>query len=353
MCSRSSINDDAISLGGGLPNDRPLRRLADVSTTSLDAFRLYSQGVDAYVNAREDAANRVLQEAVRIDPAFAEAYMQLAAVAGFGGRPRDRRNYLYKAAEHADRLTESRRLLLDLQLAREENPDKAWRLLDELVAKFPETEQAYTIAGLLYGNELRDRGKGLQIMQAGVSALPNSASMRNNYGYVLLEAGQYGDAIRQFEKYVELVPREANPYDSLADAHLTSGSAAKAIEVYSRGLQIDPAFRGSRIGLSWSFAVLGRYDEAFAAKPPLRSEESYLLSRVGRYGEAAKLMELGRQQAERDQNVGEVSVHLTLSAALALERKDYARALRDAAAADQVIAGDTPIRRNRHRVSSI
>jgi tetratricopeptide (TPR) repeat protein len=340
-----------IRLGVGMPDDPAIRRVADVSTSSLEAFRLYSQGVEAYVNAREDDGNRALLEAVRIDPGFAEAYMHLAALAGFSGRLGDRRTYLQTAAQYANRLSESRRLLLNLQLAREENPEAAMRLLDELVAKFPETEQAYTIAGLLYGNEARDRDKVLQIMTAGVTALPNSPSFRNDYGYVLLEAGRYPESIRQFEKYVELVPREANPYDSLADAHLTSGSAKKAIETYVRGLTIDPGFSVSRIGLSWSYAVLGRYDEALAAKTPLKIEDAYFASRVGRYDAAEKLIATGRQQAAEARNAPDQTVHDALAAALALELREYARARRQLVGAEKALADDpNPTRRNRLRV---
>jgi tetratricopeptide (TPR) repeat protein/TolB-like protein len=339
-----------IRSGVGLQDDPAIRRVADVSTSSLDAFRLFSQGVDAYIHARGDDAHRALEEAVRIDPAFAEAYMQLASVSGFRGLPGDRRSYLNRAAEHADRLSEPRRLLLNLQLARDGNVSEARRLVDEIVSKFPETEEAYTIAGLVYGEELREKDRLLEIMQIGVTALPNSPSVRNNYGYVLLERGQYADALVQFEKYVELVPREANPYDSLADGQLTSGSAANAIETYSRGLGIDPAFNSSRIGLSWSFAVLGRYDEALATKPPLKLEEAYLVSRLGRYDEADKLLVAGRQRAEHDQNPADESLHLMMSSALALERGDHAQALQALSAADRAIAGDRAIRRNRLRV---
>jgi tetratricopeptide (TPR) repeat protein len=340
-----------IRTGVGLRDDPAIRRLADVSTASLEAFRQYSLGVEAYVNARDDDGNRALLEAVRIDPGFAEAYMHLAALAGFGGRLADRRAYLQTAARHADRLSESRRLLLNLQLAREENPEAAMHLLDELVAKFPETEQAYTIAGLLYGNEVRDRDKLLHIIGTGVTALPNSASNRNNYGYVLLEAGQYAESIRQFEKYVELAPREANPYDSLADAHLTSGSAVKAIETYSRGLPVDPGFSVSRIGLSWSYAVLGRYDEALAARTPLKIEEAYFASRVGRYSAAEKSIATGKRQAAEARNAPDQVMHDALAATLALELGDYARARRELLSAEKTIADDAnPTRRNRLRV---
>ena len=335
----------------GLQDDSSIRRVADVSTSSVDAFRLYAQGVDAVANSRTEDARRALEEAVRIDPTFAEAYMQLAGVENFSGRQAQRQEYLHKAAENANRLSEPQRLNLNIQLARDAgNVREASRTLDELVAKFPQNEMAYRVAGRLYGDELRETHKLLEIMKTGVSSLPTMPSVRNDYGYALIEVGRYGDGIREFQKYVELAPREANAYDSLADGYLSSGSAEKGVEVYTQALAVDPRFSGSRLGLSWCLAVLGRYDEALAAKPPARSMEGYLVSRLGRYDEAAKLLDAGKRQAEQDRNPGEQSVHLLVAAAVALEQREYARALRVLSAADKVTATDMPLRRARHQV---
>jgi serine/threonine-protein kinase len=337
--------------GVGLPDDPQIRHVADVSSRSLDAFRLFSQGTEAFVNARADDARAALEEAVRIDPAFAEAYLQLASVAAFSGQPARRREYLEKAAQHADRLGEARRLFLNIQRSREAgHTAEAARLIDELVAKFPETEAVYTTAGNLYGGELRDEDTLLRLMRTGVAALPASPSVRNDYGYALLETGDYAAGIREFEKYVALAPGEANPYDSLADGYLTSGSAEKAVESYSRAITIDPAFSGSRIGLAWSLAVAGRYDEALAAKPPLASAEAHLVSRLGRYKEAWRLLDAGRQQAGRNHNPLDEAVHAFMSAALALERRDHARAFRELSSAEASIATGNSFRHIRHRV---
>ena len=276
-----------------------IRHTADVSTSSLDAFRLYSIGADAFANARGPEAARALEQAVQIDPAFAEAYLELASVAGFTGMPGKRREYLDKAARYADRLSERRRLLLDTQLARDRgNVAATSRALDELIAKFPDTEIAYTIAALHYGSELRETDKQLQIMRTGISALPGSNSVLNNYGYALIEAGRYAEGLRAFERCVELAPREPNSYDSLAEGYLTSGSAEKALEFYRRAIALDPTFSSSRVTLAWALAVLGRYDEAMVVRTPLKSEEAFLLSRLGRYKEAATALAAGRRLAE-------------------------------------------------------
>ena len=104
----------------------------------------------------------------------------------------------------------------------------------------------------------------LEITAAGVAALPSSTHTRNAHGYALLGAGRYEEAVREFEAYARIAPREPNPHDSLGEAYLKAGDAEKAVEAYSRALAVDATFAPSRNLRAWSLALLGRYDDALA-----------------------------------------------------------------------------------------
>ena len=54
------------------------RRVADVTSRSLDAYKTYADGVDARYNNRLPDARRLLLRAVEIDPTFAMAHYELA-----------------------------------------------------------------------------------------------------------------------------------------------------------------------------------------------------------------------------------------------------------------------------------
>ena len=176
----------------------------------------------------------MLEQAVAIDPAFAAAHLHLAFVSDFAGRPAARRHYLDKAAEHSDRLNDRQRLLLDIESARiAGNSAVAARRLSELIARFPDAEDAVRRSpGLLYGpvGLLPDPERILAISAAGVAALPASRVTRNLHAYSLLDVGRYEDAVREFEAYVRVAPREANPYDSLGEAHIYMGLPERAVE---------------------------------------------------------------------------------------------------------------------------
>ncbi|HET9468374.1 MAG TPA: protein kinase, partial [Vicinamibacterales bacterium] len=315
----------------GLEDAPGVRNVSNVSSTSLEAYRLYSEGVKAASNVRMADADKLFRAAVAIDPSFAEAYMWLAHTSGALGRKTDRERYFHLALDNVDRLSERHRLMIDIQVAHERGEfGAARRLLDELLAKFPETEEAYQLALHLYqmGDTLdRQPERLLQITGAGAAALPSSSQTRNAHGYALLSAGRYAEAVREFEAYARIAPREPNPHDSLGEAHLKMGDAEKAAAAYSRALAIDPTFAPSLALRAWSLGVLGRYDAALADEIEYPHLRSLLLARVGRYREAAKVLAEGERQATAQGNHTRAGGLRHISAMLAIERGDTVRAL--------------------------
>ena len=62
----------------------------------------------------------------------------------------------------------------------------------------------------------------------------------NEVGYMLLQEDRYQEAIAIFQANVDLFPKEANPYDSLAEAYYKSGDKENARKYYEKALEIDP-----------------------------------------------------------------------------------------------------------------
>jgi tetratricopeptide (TPR) repeat protein len=183
--------------------------------------------------------------------------------------------------------------------------------------------------------------KLLTIARTGVTVLPASPQMRNRYASALTEAGRFEEAVREFEQYARLSPREPNPFDSLGGVYLALGAPAKAIDSYSRALAIDPGFP-SGTGLAYAFGMLGRYEEAIAARPSIVHVHALLVSRTGRYAEAQRILRSGLALAQIDDNMFIVAgLHLT-SAVLSLERRDYAAVQREVAAIREPLSAAPP-----------
>jgi CubicO group peptidase (beta-lactamase class C family) len=62
----------------------------------------------------------------------------------------------------------------------------------------------------------------------------------NTVGYVLLYSGHEQDAISVFQRNVEDYPQSGNVYDSLGEAYMKIGQKELAIQNYEKSLQLDP-----------------------------------------------------------------------------------------------------------------
>jgi CubicO group peptidase (beta-lactamase class C family) len=72
----------------------------------------------------------------------------------------------------------------------------------------------------------------------------------NNAGYALLQEKQYADAIRVFQRNVELHPGSSNAYDSLGEAYMNAGDTALAIRNYEKVLELNPASSNAKAMLA-------------------------------------------------------------------------------------------------------
>jgi TolB-like protein/Tfp pilus assembly protein PilF len=321
----------------GLRQTAGARGVADVSSSSLEAYRLYAEGKDAYVNFRFNDARNRLKQAIEIDPNFAEAYLQLTFVEWRNGRDANWRKTLDEAGQRTDRLTEGHRLLLEvLRALADGDTARAVRTVEEIVQNFPDVEEAYQLIGDIRTNaepSLYDE-KVLAIAKAGATALPTSPQVRDTYGYALLAVGRYADAVREFEAYRRLAPREANPEDSLGDGYLLMGAGDQALQAYTRANTIDPSLGWPRVKRVWVDAMFGRYGTDLDAVKEWRflPTKAILLSRAGRYREASDVIGEWDRATAANRNHYVAGAIPLVSAMLAFERQDYTRAVADAEA---------------------
>ena len=326
--------------------DAPLARgIAEVTTASLEAYRHFVEGLEASRNFRWADARPLLERAVAIDPSFAMAQFELYRLSGFWGGESLTEEYRQKVLEHLDRLPERRRLLVEATFAlqSDDDPEKARDLFEDLLAHYPDEEDAYTPLAIIYNGPLNQPQKALETLARGTAAVPMAGMIHNQYGYYLLYDGRYDEAFRELEAYAEIAPEEPNPFDSMGEAYLFTGQPDKALENYARALEVDASFFNAHMGRAWAFAMLGRYDEARdevakvqkaiaeagfrALQPSTEFVASFMSSRVGRYREAQEHIARGLELAESLDQVEAVVPLLLLEASFSLERGEYGQVL--------------------------
>jgi TolB-like protein/class 3 adenylate cyclase/Tfp pilus assembly protein PilF len=203
------------------PNEK--KAIEQSPTTDLAAFDLYSRAksllLTASFSVTQDQDRRkaieLLDEAVKRDPSFFDAYCQLA------GAHEDL--YAVSGSDH----TPARLALAEaaVQAATRLRPDAA------------ETHLARA-QYLYYG--LRDYAGALAELEIARRALPNDPRLFELTGYILRLRGQQEEGLRNLKRAAELDPRNFNILQQISLSYQYLGRYAEAIAALDRALAIVP-----------------------------------------------------------------------------------------------------------------
>jgi TolB-like protein/class 3 adenylate cyclase/Tfp pilus assembly protein PilF len=203
------------------PNEK--KAIEQPPTTDLAAFDLYSRAKSLVLTAAFSVtydpdlrkAIELLDEAVKRDPSFFDAYRQLASA----------HEYLYavRASDH----TPARLALAEaaLQAATRLRPDAA------------ETHLAR--AQYLYFG-LRDYAGALAELEIARRALPNDPRLFELTGFILRRRGQQEEGLQNLERAAELDPRNIVILQEIAISYQFLGRYAESIAALDRALAIVP-----------------------------------------------------------------------------------------------------------------
>lgn len=231
------------------------KRAGEWSTKSPEALSAFESGLEARMRFYLLDAAASFRRAIALDPQFAAAKVQLAAVTVDG----EERKRLRKELETVDvsRLTERERFLVDLaRVPREQQPEICARYL----ASHPEDPWAlYVSAGQAWDREDWTAAAGLYERLLQVD--PNWLLARNNLGYLAMARAQFAEAEEQFRTYAYVAPDQANPHDSLGELLSLLGRYDEARAELERSLAIRPDFCASYQHLAGIAVFEGKPEE--------------------------------------------------------------------------------------------
>jgi DNA-binding winged helix-turn-helix (wHTH) protein/tetratricopeptide (TPR) repeat protein len=215
-----------------VPSDAAVERdLKDITTSSLEAYRYYAEGIRLHLRFQPDEARVMFEKAITIDPGFAMALAKLSVVHHNIGQDR-------KSAEYAERA------LANLQ-----------RL---------SPRERYSIQGWYYVRREETIGRAVDAYSQAIATFPDFAAARANLGAALVTLERYGEALIHFEElFRQRFPGFA-PYLNASKAYEALGRFAdsEAHLVAFRERQPDNA----AVHRSFGFNLLaaGKLDEALA-----------------------------------------------------------------------------------------
>jgi eukaryotic-like serine/threonine-protein kinase len=216
--------------------------IEQTSTSNIEAYRHYQQGVDYFRRYLTDDSIRELQEAVRLDPQFALAYLLLEQNYFVIGDQRSQAEVSAKVEQLQSHLPRYDQLALQVLLAgRSGDQEATLNARRALVSEFPRsTEDRGTFASVLdYDGKPQE---ALDILKQGLALDPKDESLLNFETYAQAKVGDINDALAADDTYISVRPGDPNPYDTRGDALFIVGRDDDAIAAYRKALELKPDF---------------------------------------------------------------------------------------------------------------
>ena len=208
------------------------RGLGDVTTTSIDAYRYYAEGINLHERYREPEAAALFEKAIRIDPSFAMAYIKLAVVHNNMGHFAERDKYAQLALKHSDRLTPRER---------------------------------YYIEGFAYSGRPDSIARSMDAYKQCIELDAGHQACRHNLGLALLQFERFDESISHYEELVRRGVTNPTSHENLAAGYLSLGEGDRALQVTNRFLSRNPESAAGHRSKGFVLTLMGRFDEAAAA----------------------------------------------------------------------------------------
>ena len=257
-------------------------RLVRAHPVSPEAYESYLQGMFAKGNSRAEAEGRIawFEEAIRKDPAFAQAYVGLASAYGalgtvfVGAPPSETRPKVINAARKA--------LELDPDLA------DAHVLLANMYVrqwKWAEAEAEYRRALDLnpndaaahdgYSDWLLCHGRTEEALAWARRArdLDPLGTSGHTIGWTLLNAHRYDEAIREFRDVLAVRPDDRLPLWPLGWALICNYQAEEAIPELEKAISVTDRSPGVISALISAYAHAGRRADALRLLEELKKRQ--------------------------------------------------------------------------------
>ena len=193
------------------------REVADVMSSSPEAFKEYILGMEKFGLSLYDSANVHFEEAIRLDSTFALPYMRIGMGYALRGRNQQAIQYLGLAQQFEDRLPVKERSLLDIHkdLWFKRQYDDGLIKIKAYVANYPNDKEARSFYALLLHNLKKDKVAALAQLDT-VMAIDSRYLMALTW-YVTIHTAEeeYDKAIEYSLLMKQYYPQLPAPYRSL------------------------------------------------------------------------------------------------------------------------------------------
>jgi serine/threonine protein kinase/tetratricopeptide (TPR) repeat protein len=222
--------------------DQPQKapEIEQASTSNVEAYHHYQLGVDYARRYFMPDAAREFEEAVRLDPQFALAYLRLGNEESLLGDLKGARDAVAKAESLQSHLPRYEQLSLqEAHAAVSRDPDADLAARQEMVSEFPRS----TMDRGIYAHQLAFYGKrpqALDVLQQGLALDPKNEDLLNFETYEYAKGGDINRSLAADDAYISVRPGDPNPFDTRGDALFISSRDDDAVAAYRKALELKP-----------------------------------------------------------------------------------------------------------------
>jgi len=241
--------------------------IEQASTSNVEAYRHYQLGIDYARRYLMKDSIRELEEAVRLDPQFALAYMRLADQYRQSGDLKRGNELVAKVDQMQSRLPRYEQLSLQaLKAGRSRDVESLIAIRQQLVSEFPRATVDRGILAVVLSS-VGKRDQSLELLRQGLVLDPKNEDLLNFQSYALAQWGDINGALAAADAYVAVRPGDPNPLDTRGDVLFVAGRDDEAVAAYRKVLELKADFTdyGEYLKLAIVYTDQKKSDMAHAA----------------------------------------------------------------------------------------
>ena len=256
--------------------DKPLSK---VTTSSLEALKMYSRGIESHYKLDFTDAKGFYESALQIDTGFTAAKASLGNLLIERFDREKGKELLSQAVRSVDKLTDKEKYgILGFYAVNVENDiAKGIEYTKRLTGLYPDDPAYHNNLGWYYQMS-EQYGEAVEEYKAAVKINPHQALSYGGLLWVYLEKlGQPDSGLVWAEKMISDNPQNAWAYTYLGSAWVCVDSLGKAEAAFGKAREINPKFTFNLFRLASTYALRGKYNEAaevLKGIPEINPEES-------------------------------------------------------------------------------
>ncbi|HSP07782.1 MAG TPA: tetratricopeptide repeat protein, partial [Acidobacteriota bacterium] len=234
-----------------------------ITTASAEAQDLFAKGQYMLDVGRVQEANALFHQAVKKDPAFSYAYLNMA---NSSASAQEFKEDLDLAMNNIAGKSNGEKLLIEAaQTFLGNDTRKRLELAQELVKQYPNSPRAWLNLGFMQAT-VNHHTEARQSFQKALDLDPKmlAGHLAMGFSYLFNDPKDFVKARDSMQKSIDLQPKEARCYENLGDTYRAMNQLEKARDAYSQAVTNDPALGTSMLKKGHINSFLGHIDEANA-----------------------------------------------------------------------------------------